>query len=641
MGRSSSPGGPPGTLRPAPTWDLAGLLEEVARYIRRYVVLSDPQAVACTLWVAHCHAFAAAEATPYLHVTSAVKQCGKTRLLEVLEPLVPAPWLTGRVSAAVLTRKVDGETPTLLLDESDAAFSHRGEYAEALRSLLNSGYRRSGRSSLCVGQGAGLTYRDFATYCPKALAGIGALPDTVTDRSIQIALKRRAPHEPVARFRLRHAPRVGASLRAQLDAWRGRAVEGLRDAEPALPPALGDRRRCVGTAARHCRPGGGRVAESGPPRRDNLVRASVGGRRHPRDPPASGRPAGLHRGHPRVCGPGLPVGPPRRPSLGRRGGGTADHPSASRLRRTARVVSRDPMMSDDLTNAVFELANVAMLLDVSALYFASREIQAHGAALLRTIATVGTVDAAIGVASYRAGTTGWTRPVFQSRAARSTMADLRHPLLAEAVPNSITLAPPHGVIVTGSNMSGKSTFLRTIGVNTVLAQTVNTCLATEYSAPVFTVRSVIGRGDDLLSGTSYYKDEVEAVLTLVHLSRSRLPHLFLFDELFRGTSTAERIAAGEAVLAELISDDDDQEDQTGSPHIVIAATHDREFVDLLRGVYASYHFSDTVGSGGLSFNYRLREGPARSRNAIALLELYGAPVRIVQRARARLADPEA
>ena len=81
-----------------------------------------------------------------------MKQCGKTRLLEVLEPLVPRPWLTGRVSAAVLTRKVDGETPTLLLDESDAAFTHRSAYGEALRSLLNSGYRRSGRSSLCVGQ---------------------------------------------------------------------------------------------------------------------------------------------------------------------------------------------------------------------------------------------------------------------------------------------------------------------------------------------------------------------------------------------------------------------------------------------------------------------------------------------------------
>ncbi len=219
---------PSRTTRPAPARDLARVLDDVACYIRRYVVLSDPQARACTLWVAHCHAFAAAEATPYLNVTSAVKQCGKTRLLEVLEPIVPAPWLTGRVSAAVLTRKVDGETPTLLLDESDAAFAHRSEYAEALRSILNSGYRRSGRSSLCVAQGAGLAYRDFSTFCPKAIAGIGALPDTVTDRSVRIVLKRRAPDESVDRFRLRHASRVGAPLRAQLDAWRRTAHEALR-----------------------------------------------------------------------------------------------------------------------------------------------------------------------------------------------------------------------------------------------------------------------------------------------------------------------------------------------------------------------------------------------------------------------------
>ena len=87
---------PTPTMLLAPPRDLARVLDDVTRYIRRYVVLSDPQVRACTLWVAHCHAFAAAEATPYLNITSAVKQCGKTRLLEVLEPLVPGPWLTGR-----------------------------------------------------------------------------------------------------------------------------------------------------------------------------------------------------------------------------------------------------------------------------------------------------------------------------------------------------------------------------------------------------------------------------------------------------------------------------------------------------------------------------------------------------------------
>ena len=226
---------------PAVQCVLAPLLDDVRRYIRCYVVLSTQQAIATTLWVAHCHAFAVAEATPYLNVTSAVKQSGKTRLLEVLEPLVPAAWLTGRVSAAVLTRKVDGETPTLLLDESDAAFKHDSEYSEALRSILNSGYRRSGISSLCVGQGTSIGYRDFSTFCPKAIAGIGALPDTVTDRSIRIALKRRAPDESVERFRQRDAQRVGAPLGAQLHAWKTVAVEALRDAEPALPSALSDR----------------------------------------------------------------------------------------------------------------------------------------------------------------------------------------------------------------------------------------------------------------------------------------------------------------------------------------------------------------------------------------------------------------
>ena len=199
----------------------------------------------------------------------------------------------------------------------------------------------------------------------------------------------------------------------------------------------------------------------------------------------------------------------------------------SRLRRIAGWVSHDPATSDDFTSALFEAANMMLLLDVNVLYFASREIQANGPELLRTIAAVGTVDAALSVASYRDGALGWTRPVFRSRMASATLTDVRHPLVGEAVANSIALAPPHGILVTGSNMSGKSTLLRTIGVNVVLAQTINTCFASRYEAPVFTVRSVIGRSDDLMAGKSYYRDEVEAVLALVDASRREDPHLSL------------------------------------------------------------------------------------------------------------------
>jgi hypothetical protein len=154
---------------------------------------------------------------------------------------VPRPWLTGRVSAAVLVRKTDAERPTLLLDESDAALKVDSDYSEALRGLLNTGYRRSGKASLCIGQGANLSYRDFSTFGAKAIAGIGALPDTVADRAIPITLRRRAASETVARWRNREGRQEAATLATALAAWGRSALESLRQARPALPDALSDR----------------------------------------------------------------------------------------------------------------------------------------------------------------------------------------------------------------------------------------------------------------------------------------------------------------------------------------------------------------------------------------------------------------
>ena len=195
----------------------AALLAAVCAFVRRYVVVSDDQAVAATLWAAHTHAIEAADCTPYLHVTAATKRAGKTRLLDVLEPLVPRPWRTDRVSAAVLVRKIDAEHSTLLLDESDAALTTGTAYADTLRGVLNSGYRRSGKVSLCAG---GIGYRDFATFAAKAVAGIGQLPDTVADRSIPIRLQRRMASEPVARWRDRESQAAAAPLAAWLTQCR-------------------------------------------------------------------------------------------------------------------------------------------------------------------------------------------------------------------------------------------------------------------------------------------------------------------------------------------------------------------------------------------------------------------------------------
>jgi Protein of unknown function (DUF3631) len=224
---------------------LAETLHWVEHFIRRYVVLSTDAAAAVALWVAHTHTMDAAECTPYLQINSATKRSGKTRLLEALEPLVARPWFTARTSAAALVRKVHAEHPTLLLDESDTAFNGDKEYAENLRGLLNSGYRRSGRWTCCTGQGAAITAKDFSTFSAKAIAGIGVLPGTVADRSITIELRRRTKDEWCARWREREAHADAQPTRDALAAWARGVMAVLKQARPTFPETLGDRQADV------------------------------------------------------------------------------------------------------------------------------------------------------------------------------------------------------------------------------------------------------------------------------------------------------------------------------------------------------------------------------------------------------------
>jgi hypothetical protein len=237
-----------GDFRPcgdAASAELAPLLDEVRVFLRRYVVLSDAQLAAVALWVAHTHAFAAAETTPYLEICSAEKESGKTRLLETLELVVARPWLTGRMSISALARRIDAEQPTLLLDESDALFASDRAYVQDLRGILNSGFRRGGSHTINVPAGQnGWAPADFSVFSAKAIAGIGNLPDTIASRSISIRLKRRRPDELVERFRHRRAHDLAAPLRDRLEQFLPKCVERLAElieAEPEMPSGLSDR----------------------------------------------------------------------------------------------------------------------------------------------------------------------------------------------------------------------------------------------------------------------------------------------------------------------------------------------------------------------------------------------------------------
>lgn len=224
--------------------DGAELLDALAAWVRRYVVLTDTQAAAVALWIVHTHAIEAADSTPYLHVSSAEKRSGKTRLLEVLELLVRQALPTANISDAALFRAIDELSPTLLFDEIDSIFGAKAREREDLRGMLNAGYRR-GAVARRMGGARMTTLEAFPVFCGKAFAGIGDLPDTIADRCIRIRMQRRTRDEPVERFRRRDADTDAEPLHRWAGSWAQHHAAQLAEARPALPDELDDRAQDV------------------------------------------------------------------------------------------------------------------------------------------------------------------------------------------------------------------------------------------------------------------------------------------------------------------------------------------------------------------------------------------------------------
>lgn len=266
-----------------------------------------------------------------------------------------------------------------------------------------------------------------------------------------------------------------------------------------------------------------------------------------------------------------------------------------------------------------EYLNSFFLLDISALYSAIDKIKRNKKELRAIYATVGYLDSLLSAASFRRQYT-FCRPSF-SKSNDFAVANIRNPLLEEPVPNSFEF-DPRSTLITGSNMAGKTTFLKTMGLNAVIAQTLNMSFAENYNAPFVKVLSSITRSDDLMHGKSYYFAEVESIRRLIEASQSPNTHLFILDEIFRGTNSVERLAISVEVLKYLDNDKD----------YILVATHDLQLSEMLRSEYANYHFQEEMCDTGLTFDYKLRVGPSVTTNAIALLEYVGYPKEIVENA---------
>lgn len=199
-----------------------------------------------------------------------------------------------------------------------------------------------------------------------------------------------------------------------------------------------------------------------------------------------------------------------------------------------------------------------------------------------------------------------------------TIIEGYHPLIENAVSNSVKNLSKN-VLLTGSNASGKSTFLRMVAVNAVLSQSILKCFAKEYQAPVFRIISSISVRDDLLKGESFYMAEVKALKRIIDLCDEEGPKVLCFvDEVLNGTNTYERIKAATSILKYL-----------GSKSMCFAATHDIELTSSLSGIFENYHFREDIKDNDIFFGYKLNEGIAQSQNAIKLLEVMGFPKEIL------------
>ena len=291
------------------------------------------------------------------------------------------------------------------------------------------------------------------------------------------------------------------------------------------------------------------------------------------------------------------------------------------MKRVTALIGLVEGAGDDVLRAFVDYFNMLFLIDLNVFALALVECERRRDDVRVVFEAVGDLDAAVAVASFRAGRSAWCRPVILTKGSGLGITAFAHPLLRDARTNEIDLPSRRGIVITGSNMSGKTTLLRALGVNVILAQTIHTCVASRFVCPPLVVRTAIALSDSLLDGKSYYLTEATTVLSMVGADET-VQHLFLLDEMFRGTNTEERIAAGVAVMGSLVA----------NGNMAVVATHDADVVHFTRDTYDAQHFAESVTPAGLAFDFVLRPGQATGRNAISLLAALGAPDALLFRA---------
>lgn len=233
---------------------------------------------------------------------------------------------------------------------------------------------------------------------------------------------------------------------------------------------------------------------------------------------------------------------------------------------------------------------------------------------------IGMIDSMISISSYRDSIKNYCKPVF-NESKKMNFTGIYHPFIEEPVTNDGVI--DKSILITGSNASGKSTFLKTVALNAITAQSIYTVFAKEYSSSFFRVYSSMALNDSIFKKESYYMVEIKSLKRIIDAINYDIPILCFVDEILRGTNTIERIAASSEVLKYFSSSNN---------CICIAATHDIELTHILEGHFKNYHFQEEIKDNDIKFDYIFYKGRATTRNAIKILDLIGYDKNIVKNA---------
>ena len=265
-----------------------------------------------------------------------------------------------------------------------------------------------------------------------------------------------------------------------------------------------------------------------------------------------------------------------------------------------------------------EYIKIIFLTDIRNYNKAMRRILKYSNDFHTLYKCLGEIDMAICVLSFRKSLPFYCSPVFHNENSIG-FGDIYHPLLSDPVPNSGKIS--NNSIVTGSNASGKSTFIKALAVNGILAQTIHTCAARKFKLRFSLIITSMAVRDSISAGDSYFITEIKSLKRILDKVQDTVCTCFV-DEILKGTNTIERIAASSAVLKYLYKKD----------CLCITASHDIELTHILKNEYDNFHFREHITDDGIHFDYKLKSGPSQTRNAIKLLHYMNFDSQIVESA---------